>query len=481
MNSTISKLTQSSLSDFLVEKKKEEVPFVPIDVNRSPIPIVKKKRGCPPKNNEISGLKGSENKKSQKVEEFMLEEEEEKHNPAESENAPGSRGSYNKISFKNKLKILDLYIAFRRDPPIEDNQPMSLNSFYYSTSTSLNINKETIKSLCKQYEKCKSIYPQLEIQCRTERIARQTGQIVRRDIRLKAPEKDHELADWILCSLEMGYILTRELVKEKALELIGADDPDFKASDGWLDAFLKRHNLSLRKLNDKSKVQTAHLEELSDKFQQAVRQTIKKYKINESMVINMDESPYFWEYLLNKVIASKMARQAKGWKRNYQNARSTLVLAVTASGKMLPPTLILKRMTQYYLQTHNDIGLLLLNNAKGWIDEDLTIQWLKTILIPYVKQEHCMLIWDSFEAHISEKVIAFLEDYKNIHVGVIVGGMTAKSQPLDIMINKKFKSICKRESIRSANVLLDLFNETNAHGQTKISSDNTILKGKVTH
>ena len=93
MNSTISKLTQSSLSDFLLEKKKEEVPFIPIDVNRSPTPIVKKKRGRPPKNNEISGLKGSENKKSQKVEEFMLEGEEEKHNPAESENAPGSRGS----------------------------------------------------------------------------------------------------------------------------------------------------------------------------------------------------------------------------------------------------------------------------------------------------------------------------------------------------------------------------------------------------
>jgi len=107
----------------------------------------------------------------------------------------------------------------------------------------------------------------------------------------------------------------------------------------------------------------------------------------------MDETPYFWD--------------TTGWKRNYHNARSTLVLAVAADGTLLKPSLILKRKSPYTLACRNNIEMLMMNAKNGWMNEDLVIIWLQQVLIPYIQENQCVLLWDSYEAHTSEKVLNF--------------------------------------------------------------------------
>ena len=217
--------------------------------------------------------------------------------------------------------------------------------------------------------------------------------------------------------------------------MISPIDETFKASDKWLDLFLKRHSFSLRKLNEKAAFQTEEFRAVSDKSKQAAYEIIKANKIDPSMIINMDESPFYWEYLPKKVVVPKMQKNASGWKRNFHNHRSTLTLAVAANGAMLRPGLVVKEKKPYVLKCENDINLLVQHSENGWANEVTIIEWLQKILLPYVKTQNCLLIWDTYEAHISNNVLSFLNKHKNIKVHTIVGGMTSTDQPLDISVN----------------------------------------------
>ena len=203
--------------------------------------------------------------------------------------------------------------------------------------------------------------------------------------------------------------------------------------------------------------------------------TIDKYKIRESMIINMDESPYFWEYLPRNILASKLSKCAYGWKRGFHNIRSTLILAAAADGTLLRPSLILNRSTPYILKCNNEIDLLL-NSPNGWNNTQLTKKWIEKILVPYVKNEHCLLVWDSFESHKCDDMLNFLKKYPNIHLSAIVGGMTSVGQPLDISINKKFKTICKKQYLKHTNKLLEFLIESNGFAQITSQISSNIIK-----
>jgi len=95
------------------------------------------------------------------------------------------------------------------------------------------------------------------------------------------------------------------------------------------------------------------------------------------------------------------------------------------------------------------------------MDENIIIKWLTKIIIPYIGTKDCMLIWDTYEAHKSNKVLEFLKQYPNIYTSSIVGGRTSVDQPLDISVNKQFKTVCKSECIKSTNKILEYLENSN--------------------
>jgi len=192
----------------------------------------------------------------------------------------------------------------------------------------------------------------------------------------------------------------------------------------------------------------------------------------------MDETPFFWEYLPRRVATRKLSKTTKGWKRGYDHSRSTLTLAITAAGTFLRPCLVLKRKSAYELQATNDIGLWLTHTANGWMSSETTIGWLKEILIPYVNSRQCLLMFDSYQGHINDSVFNFLQKYPNIHLGVIVGGTTARDQPLDIKVNKAFKDECRKRAIRLTNNLLEaVFQSGEMKNHESSSINKKLVKG----
>lgn len=474
------KMIQLSIGNFTTEKIQDEKPFVPIDRVSSPKMISKRGRGRPRKY-EVTPAKilKSEEKASLKVEVLPEKDSEQIFNEEqkEQEDVAEKRPPYQRIPHSVKLKILENFVTFEKNPPVKDGKRQSFDDFCHEQGDKLNVNWSTVKSLCRSYKKNPQILTQLQILCSTVRGAAEIGQInSRKPLLTYSQEIDLELADWIYGSFELGYILDREEIKDKAKELILDQNKEFKASDPWLDCFLRRHNLSLRKLNEKSKQQVDYLENLSTKLKNSAKELIKTFKIKKELVINMDESAFFWEYIPRKVVTPKMSRSCFGWKKGFHNYRSTLILAAAASGHFLRPSLILKRKSAYFLKSDNDISLHIANSENGWVNESIIIEWIEKILIPYVKDQHCLLIWDTYEAHKSSKILTYLSKYQNIHPVCIIGGRTSVDQPLDLTINKKFKNVCKKASIKHTNTLLKYMEEANTREQLYPPPKETLIQ-----
>ena len=87
-------------------------------------------------------------------------------------------------------------------------------------------------------------------------------------------------------------------------------------------------------------------------------------------------------------------------------------------------------------------GFILAYQEKAWMTTELTLRWVKEIWLPYTQRKEALLVLDHFSAHLAETVAEKLSD-GNTFSAVIPGGCTSVLQPLDVALNKPFKShIC---------------------------------------
>ena len=245
-----------------------------------------------------------------------------------------------------------------------------------------------------------------------------------------------------------------------------------------MSRFLRRHNLSLRCTTTKNKKNDDQAEEIQKGFLSCIKNLIATYQIHSKYIINIDESPIYWEYLPRKIIYKKGAKVVPSLKTGFEYKRSTLTLACTAWGDMLRPALILKRNTPYKLECDNEIDLLLQFSPNGWTTTNTFCDWIKQILIPYVKENPCLLLMDSYEAHICMEVRKVIKGYPNICTVVIPGGYTDTFQPLDLGINSFFKRYCKEMALEFANKAIEDMVKDNQHSIEKQKLKLVFLSGK---
>jgi hypothetical protein len=88
-------------------------------------------------------------------------------------------------------------------------------------------------------------------------------------------------------------------------------------------------------------------------------------------------------------------------------------------------------------------GVLIHVHPKGWMDEEGVILWLNQIWSKVqgsLNPKHALLVWDQFGSHLTEKVKRRLEESRKVIPAVIPGGLRSMLQPLDVCLNKPFKS-----------------------------------------
>ena len=104
---------------------------------------------------------------------------------------------------------------------------------------------------------------------------------------------------------ELFVAVSTQLIRLKALSLIKDTNPDFKASEGWLQKFMWRNNLVLRARTHISQCLPKDLEEKIRLFQVEVKKIQENSDYPLQYICNMDEMPVFLYMVLNKDINSK--------------------------------------------------------------------------------------------------------------------------------------------------------------------------------
>ena len=107
-------------------------------------------------------------------------------------------------------------------------------------------------------------------------------------------EKDEEIAQWILEQRDLHIPVSRQAVQDYAARVCKESNPEFTASRGWLEKFLRRHSLSLRACTSMAQKLPGDLEQKVDSFTKYVKELRIEDEFDDEFIINMDETPVFF-------------------------------------------------------------------------------------------------------------------------------------------------------------------------------------------
>ena len=266
----------------------------------------------------------------------------------------------------------------------------------------------------------------------------------------KYPKLEDDLFVWISEKRASGHAVSRKLITNKAISLSRnkvflASNPGiagFKFSNKWLDAFLGRYDLGERRRTTVSQILPPNLIEIQNIFLSYIMYLRIHNKYPLKYIGNMDETPMWFDLPSNTTINQKSAKTVNIRITSHEHTSFTVVLGCMADGTKLPAVCIFK--LKNIPKEKFPRGIYIRVNEKGWVNEQEMLWWIETVWTsrnPF-GNPRSMLVLDSFRGHIVESVKNRLKE-KNTNMAVIPGGCTSKLQPLDVAINKSFKSKVK--------------------------------------
>ena len=195
-----------------------------------------------------------------------------------------------------------------------------------------------------------------------------------------------------------------------------------------------RHSLVLRCRTSLAQELPVSLEERITVFH---KQISRVKEINRFQFIgNMDETPLFFDVVPNKVIAKKGTKSIIVRTTGSEKRHLTATLSVLSNGDVLPAVVIFKGKRPLDIAEER---VFVRVQEKAWMDEDLMLEWTDLVWEPATERQRALLVLDSFSAHLTPAVKRKFKEINTVPV-VIPGGCTSQVQPLDVCLNKPFKS-----------------------------------------
>lgn len=155
------------------------------------------------------------------------------------------------------------------------------------------------------------------------------------------PELEKYLATFVQELRANGKPVTRGMIMLKARAHASDFDagPDFKASAGWCDKFMKRNGLALRRRTTICQKLPPQYEERLVSFQRHVIKLRSRKEYQMSDIGNADETPVYFDMLRSTTVHPIGDREVKVLSTGYEKCRITVMLCITADGYKLPPSL----------------------------------------------------------------------------------------------------------------------------------------------
>jgi len=254
------------------------------------------------------------------------------------------------------------------------------------------------------------------------------------------PNEETAVNDYILSKRSQNLIVSYDDIKSKMLSLtLGSS---FKASTSWLYGFMKRYRFSLRICTTTVKKNSSPTASLSreakiQSFYDFVERTVKDWKDAGLSydIWNMDETPVWLDMPPKTTVDVKGKKRIPQVTTDNTRKRITTTLACSVDTKVLP-MIVASPSTSSKVEC-DAAGVHYHEN--GYMTGKLMLTWIEDYFIPSLKSSRNLLVFDSFSGHLTDDVLNLLKE-NNIRYAVIPGGCTSYLQPLDLAVNRSFKS-----------------------------------------
>ncbi|KAJ0400827.1 hypothetical protein P43SY_008615 [Pythium insidiosum] len=233
----------------------------------------------------------------------------------------------------------------------------------------------------------------------------------------------------------LDLLTERRLLKEKvsrhwiAQVAVGLGITDFVASETWVSNFMRRNNLSLRKVTNLTTLSDEELITRAVSFMKFLQAQLSELDLERT--VRMDETAVYFEdprrHTVNQAGARHVVFKSTGFHAHHGNSRG-----YCRWPEVGPNT----DLAGEDLRTLN--GCHVAHQPRAWVNQELLIKWLDLAFPRLWVSQKKTIIWDSMRAHIGREVKAHCGK-RQIGMCVIPGGLTPYLQAGDIGIYKSFK------------------------------------------
>ncbi|GBC07964.1 hypothetical protein RclHR1_07810006 [Rhizophagus clarus] len=241
----------------------------------------------------------------------------------------------------------------------------------------------------------------------------------------------------------MIQVKAQTLTQQHQWQVMYSGIRSFAFSNKWLDGFMNRNRLSNRR-------HTTIMQHLPDDLiekQQAFLAFIMYQHIQHDYPLvyigNIDETPVSFDLPANITVDELGAQSVSICTMGHEKSNFTVVLTCMANGMKLLPLIIFK--IKNIPRENFPPEVIIQANKKGWMNENEMLYWIENVWAKCERfsNSQSLLVLDSFSAHIVDSVKKRFSK-KKTNIAVIPGGLTSRLQPLDISVNKSFKSKMQR-------------------------------------
>lgn len=264
----------------------------------------------------------------------------------------------------------------------------------------------------------------------------------------KYPELEVVLDQWVKELRQNLKVVTRSMIQIKAKALaqterfyiMYSDIKECKFSSKWIDGFMVRHKFSHRRHTTVAQRLPEDLLEKQHEFLGFVLYRRIQYNYPLRLIGNMDETPVSFDLPSQTTIEETGSKTVSIRTCGYEKSNFTVILACMADGMKLPATIIFK-LAKVPRQDFPS-GIIIRANREGYSNTEEMLFWVENIWnqrASLSSNPRSLLVLDSFTGHLVNSVKTRFQE-KNTNIAVIPGGLTCKLQPLDVSVNKSFKS-----------------------------------------
>ena len=229
-----------------------------------------------------------------------------------------------------------------------------------------------------------------------------------------------------------NVVVTASILKTKAKKLAERINiKEFHASDGWLDRWKNRYNVSFKTVSGEGNSCTA---EMIAPWKETTLPTIlSKYKLDE--IYNADEFGLFFRMQPNKSLNLRSDACVGG---KPSKIRLTGMAAGNAMSDKLPMFVIGKSKSPLCFKGVKHLPYRYRNQNKSWIDSVLFEEWIREIDGKFTKEKKKIaLLIDNCPAHPT------IDNLTSIELIFLPPNTTSKLQPMDQGVIRSLKAYYK--------------------------------------